>query len=220
MTRVAIYSALYGSYEPAKPLSVGESTPAYMFTDDPKLTIDGWTVIYEPRPVTLEGRDSPMYQAKWWKTHPREALGYSADVAIWIDASITVAPGFVDKALVWLGSDDWAMCKHPGRGCIYDEAVVSLSMPRYQGIGVQEQVDYYRQIGHPANWGLFANGVSVRRLTPAVLNLGYQWWWECATRTWQDQLSMPVLVRLAEDLKWNTNIVWGDGWSAADHPAG
>lgn len=220
MTRVAIYSALYGRYEPAKPLPVGESTPALMLTDDPELTIDGWQVIYEPRPVTLEGRDSPMYQAKWWKTHPREALGYSADVAIWIDASITVQPGFVDKAQGWLGSDDWAMCKHPGRGCIYEEAAVSLTMPRYQGIGVQEQIDYYREIGHPVNWGLFANGISVRRLTPAVLDVGYQWWWECATRTWQDQLSLPVLVRLAEGLKWNTNIAWGDGWSAADHPAG
>jgi hypothetical protein len=219
--RIAVYSALYGGYEQPKPLPKVLPCFGYLFTDDPDLEAPGWHVIYEPKPVTIPELDTPMMQAKWWKTHPREALGYTADVAVWIDASVTVEPWFITTCLTALRDDDWAMVKHPGRDCIYDEAAYSKTLPRYGGAKLDEQTAYYREIGHPEHWGLFANGVSVRRLTPAVLDVSRQWWWECATRSWQDQVSLPVLVRLAGDgLKWNTDLGWCDGWVVADHPPG
>lgn len=221
MTRVAVYSALYGNYEQPKPIFVDEyeDVPAYMFTDNPDLVAPGWNIVYEPAPVTIPELSTPMMQAKWWKTHPRRALGYTADVAIWLDASVRVAVDFIDTAVAALGDDDWAMVRHPGRDCIFDEVTYSKTLPRYGAAKLDEQAAYYREIGHPVHWGLFANGASVRRLTEPVLQLSEQWWWECATRTWQDQVSLPVLVRLAGDsLKWNTNLGWSQGWWAEDHP--
>lgn len=223
MTQVAIYTALYGNYEPVKPMPDGMTVPCILLTDDPGLVAPGWQVVHAPGRVTLPGRDGPMMQAKWWKTHPVEALGVAgvaADVSCWIDASMTlVSADYPALCLDALGGDDWSMVRHPGRDCIYDEADFSLTLPRYQGIGIEDQVEYYRTaVGHPKHWGLFACGANVRRHTAAVEKLCGQWWWECATRTWQDQVSLPVLVRLAgSELKWNVNIPWSTWWAVQDH---
>lgn len=223
MTRVAIYSALYGRYEAAKPLPVGMTTPCYMFTDDPELDAPGWDIRYVPAPVTLDGwRSSPLMQAKWWKTHPDQAFGHAFDVTCWIDASMTLlSADYAELCLDALGIDDWAMVKHPGRDCIFDEAAVSKTMPRYADADIDAQVAYYRQIGHPEHWGLFACGANVRRMNRVALDLSHAWWWECATRTWQDQISLPVLVNLPafQDLAWNTNIPWSEWWAVANHSA-
>lgn len=221
MTQVAIYSALYGAYEAPKPLPVGMTTPCYMFTDDPDLEAPGWIVRYQPGRVQLDGwRSSPLMQAKWWKTHPDEAFGHAFDVTCWVDACIDIHhANYAERCLEALGDDDWAMVKHPRLNCIYDEAAVSKRLPRYAEADIDAQVAYYREIGHPAHWGLFACGVNARRMNRATLDLSHAWWWECATRTWQDQISLPVLVNLPvfAGVRWNTNIIWDGWWGVYDH---
>lgn len=211
--KVVIYSAMYGGYEPPRWLpDLGVS--AIMYTDDDRLDAPGWEIRY--RPVLTY--DTPMMKAKYWKCHPHVAAP-DADVTLWLDASMTVlVPDYVQRCLDALGDDDWVMVRHPGRDCIYDEADVSLTMPRYANAGIREQVEAYRNMGHPPHWGLFANGANVRRHTPAVEELNDQWWFECTNRSWQDQISLPVLVRLAEErFKWNTNMPWGEWWMAGQH---
>lgn len=225
VTQVAIYSALYGAYEAPKPLPVGMTTPCYMFTDDPELEAPGWIVRYQPGRVQLDGwRSSPLMQAKWWKTHPDEAFGHAFDVTCWVDASMTiVSADYAQQCLDALGDDDWAMVAHPGRSCIYDEAAYSKTLPRYREADLDGQVAYYRDtLGHPAKAGLFACGANAIRHNDRTLSLLKAWWWECATRTWQDQLSLPVLVRLPvfSEVKWNTNIPWCLWWDVQNHPPG
>lgn len=233
---VAIYSALYGGYDSVKPIDAG--VPAYMFTDQPDLDAPGWTVIHRPHrivsrngPAELVG---PMLAHKWWKTHPDEAISIATNAiwatgmwrSIWIDASITPEPGFVDKALAALGNDHWAMVPHPWRTCIYTEADYSASLARYAGLAdrIRVQAAFYRSIGHPADNGLIATGVNVRRHTANVLHVSRLWWQECLTWTHQDQISLPVLLRLERarltqdpPLRWNTNIGWMEGWGLWPH---
>jgi hypothetical protein len=220
---VAIYSALYGGYDTAKPINT--DTPAYLFTDQPALHAPGWTVIYEPHHITTRNGPpdlvAPMLAHKWWKTHPAAAVP-DADTTIWIDASITIDPGFVDKTIAALADDEWAMVAHPWRTCIYTEADYSATLPRYAGLAdrIRQQAAFYRSIGHPDNHGLIATGVNARRHTPAVLELSARWWDDCCTWTHQDQLSLPVLLRLWGMRgweAWNTNIGWTEGWSLWPH---
>lgn len=235
MGEVAIYSALYGSYDTVKPIDT--EVPAYMFTDQPDLDAPGWTVVHRPHRITTRNGPAdlvaPMLAHKWWKTHPAEAieqigghpgLGRLPDVmTIWIDASIVPEPGFVDKALSALGGDDWAMVPHPWRTCIYTEADYSASLPRYAGLAdrIRAQATFYRGIGHPDNAGLIATGVNVRRHTAPVILLGQQWWDDILHWTHQDQISLPVLLRLAGEwgdrVRWNTNIGWTEGWQLWPH---
>lgn len=218
---VVVLSALYGAYEWPKPVPQQLGVPAVMMTDE-DLPESGWEyrkvrpgIVTEfPDPAATVG----MMRHKYWKCHPHLAVP-DADVVIWVDASISIlVDDFVDRCLEALGDDDWAVVPHPARGCIYDEASFSGHLARYDRGSLDIQAQFY-SLWHPPNWGLFATGFSVRRLTPLVQEIGEQWWWECSTRTHQDQVSLPVLFRLAEEkgLKWNRNLPWGDWWGLAPH---
>lgn len=221
--KVVLYSALYGNYEAPKPLP-DLGIPAIMYTDNPDLEAPGWQVILASDPSVKGDALSAMMAAKYWKCHPAEAVEKAgepyADVSLWVDASMTIlVDDYVQRCLDALGTDDWTLVQHPARTCIYDEAEFSaLLSPKYDIAGLSAQAEYYRSIGHPARWGLFANGANVRRHTPAVMKVCEQWWWECTGRSWQDQVSLPVLIRLAgEELKWNTGMPWGEWWSVGWH---
>lgn len=236
MTEVVIYSALYGGYDAPKPVDQG--VPTYLFTDQPELDAPGWSVVHRPHRIVSRNGPAelvaPMLAHKWWKTHPAEAIEQATNAiwatgsvtSIWVDASITLEPGFADKALAALGDDEWAMVPHPWRSCIFTEADYSASLPRYAGLAgrIRAQADFYRNVvGHPANWGLIATGLNVRRHTADVIELSHLWWQECLSWTHQDQLSLPLLLRLLtvdpalRQIRWNRNLGWMEGWGLWPH---
>lgn len=228
--RVALYSALYGEYDAVKPLPANLGVPAVMYTDNPDLDAPGWElrVVRHDRGAAAARASwnpelvAPMLEHKWWKTHPDEAVGDLANTSIWIDASMEIiVPDFVERCLSALGGDDWACVPHPARTCIYTEATFSAQLPRYDGRAIARQAAFYSDVvGHPANWGLFASGHNVRRHSSKVRRLGYQWWDDNVNWTHQDQLSLPVLMRLYaqnEGLTFNTRLPWHEWWALHPH---
>lgn len=212
---VALYSANYGRYDAPKAV-VGVEVPCVLYTDNPDLVAPGWEVRVEP----LSDIATPMLRAKWWKTHPGLAVG--GDVSIWIDSSMTPLGGFTDRCVAALGEDDISFTPHPWRDCIYDELEASVGLPKYNADAMREQCSYYEDVlGHPRKWGLFASGAMVRRHTPDVLRMGEDWWTENALRSWQDQLSLPVVLRATErSFKWNSKLPWAQWWGYTDHGVG
>jgi hypothetical protein len=222
--RVGVYSAIYGSYERrVKPLPPDLGVPAVLYTDDPHLPAPpGWQVRVRPLGIaTFNGSPAataPMLAHKWWKCRPDLAMP-DVDVSLWLDGSMTVCVDrYVQRCLDALGDDDWVAVAHPARNCVFDEAAFSAQLGRYDATAVLAQADYYRSIGHPPGWGLVATGANVRRHTDAVIQLGRDWWWENVTRSHQDQVSLPVLLRLAGDrVRWNTRMPWGGWWGISEH---
>lgn len=220
---VVLYSAIYGGYDLPKALPEGLDCQAVMYTDW-AATYDlaraaGWEprLVGEPRPEGERQGAQSMLRHKWWKTHPLEAAP-DADVSLWVDGSMTITvPDYADRCLDALGADDWSAMRHPWRSCVFDEAAYSTTLPRYANAGLLEQAEFYRSIGHPADWGLIATGANVRRHTATVERVSDQWWWECRTRSHQDQVSLPVLFRLAEDLRWNDRLPWWAWWHLGEH---
>lgn len=226
MTKVALYTAVYGAYErtvwPAR-----VSCPAYFYTDSEDMARAAEAKGWEPRivrhsVVTLNGEPritEPMLNHKYWKCHPELACP-GVDVSLWIDGSMEiVVDDYVEKCLQALGQDDWSCTPHPERIDIFKEADYSAVLTwRYDHDAMIRQRDHYRGIGHPADWNLFATGANTRRHTPAVIELGEQWWTECLAWSHQDQLSFPVLLRLyADRVKWNKNMPWAQWWGLHIH---
>lgn len=189
-----------------------------MFTDSldtaNEATKLGWNVLI----VKMDPMWSSMLQHKWWKMHPGAACPDS-HVSLWIDGSMEIiVDDYVGKCLNALGDDDFVTVKHPSRSCIYDEAWFSAQLPRYDAQGLHRQVEYYRSIGQPDHSGLYATGANVRRINAATRELGKHWWWENLSRTHQDQVSLPVILRIMGDrIKWNTNMPWGEWWGIYPH---
>lgn len=206
---VTLVSAIYGGVDLPKPVTV--DVPAVMFTDDPDLHAPGWEVRYLP----LVNIGTPMLRSRYVKCLPP----VDDDVTLWVDGSLTLHPGYVQRCLAALGNAEWALMPHPWRDCIYDELGVCLGLPKYPPEQMRAQCDRFRSEGHPEHWGLFACTAMTRRHTPRVQALCEAWWWENLHGSWMDQLSLPPLLRTS-DVDWQTTMGgWCEWWDRTEHVA-
>jgi hypothetical protein len=157
-----------------------------MFTDDPDLVAEGWQV----RVVSLPGH--PRMAAKRFKLMPSVYVP-EYEFRVWMGASHRlVSPTAVQESMGSL-QNGMAMHKHPGRDCVYQEALASLPMEKYKREPISAQVRAYREQGHPEHWGLWACGTIAS--TPEADPIFADWWREITTWSYQDQISLPVVCR-------------------------
>jgi hypothetical protein len=224
--RVGLYTAIYGGYEKPKKLPARFEIDAVLFTDNQDLADEAEALGWMPRvvPHHFESPNGdpkivvPMLNHKYWKTHPEHALP-DYDISIWIDGSMEiVVDGFVDKCLAALGDDDWACMRHPARNCIYPEAEYSATLTwRYDAPSILAQAEFYKAF-HPRDWGLIATGFCVRRHNRYVTALCRDWWHEIVHRNHQDQISLPVLMRIHQDyVRMNYNLPWHEWLHHYEH---
>jgi len=137
------------------------------------------------------------------------------DEALWVDGSFEVQdPSFARDVFEYLEAASIALCLHPERGCIYDEANVCHLMAKYCDQNIVGQVAYYRDQGFPAKWGLFAAGIVARRNDdPKIRHLNEAWMEENEKWTYQDQLSLPyVLWKLGIKPAIFRQYLWNSRW--------
>lgn len=204
-----LYTAIFGGYDTLKqPKSQDASCDFVCFTDQkmpPR--VGAWRVIH----VKTGHEVHPRTQAKQFKilSHRvfpggRLALRYApwsrrrrVDLSIWVDASLQIKSAtFVTDMRNRLGDGHWAMFVHPDRDCIYDEALVSMTMRKYRDLPIRPQMETYRSVVPPHS-GLYACTVIVRREPSGErLERAHELWWnENITWTYQDQLSLPFVLR-------------------------
>lgn len=194
MNRIAIITAVYDRYDDLKPAlpQDGHHVDWVFVTDDEDLknetTAQGWRVVYEPRPGV-----HPNRAAKRPKFLPWEYT--DAPASIWVDASFRIVSETF-AADVLPHADPIAQFVHPWRDCLYDEADAVLGLKKYSpDTEVHAQKAAYRQGAHPEHWGLWATGIIARQHTDQVRELGRAWLTETDTRTFQDQISHPYVLR-------------------------
>ncbi len=206
-------TAIYGGYDQPKPHPEHRDVDEWRcYTDNPDLTSPHWNVIHSPLPFA-----NPRMNAKWHKTHPPA----DAERVLWLDGSVVLTnPEYVDEIMSGLDIAPLAMFRHPDRDCIYDEAYVSSLMTKYQGHDVFGQVEKYRTMyGWPQHGGLWASttfGCIPRLFAP----FGAAWFTHCELLTYQDQLSLPVLLERyglkPEPINGN---LWRNDWFGVAHHA-
>jgi SAM-dependent methyltransferase len=189
----AIVTAIYGRYDQLRPVlpQTGLDVEWVVVTDNPDLAdgVPGWRVVHEPRPGL-----TPMRASRPPKLRPWEYT--TAPASVYMDASVWVtSPTLVADFLA--AADPVASFAHPDRDCVYAEAVVAAAQRRYAAEPVAAQVAHYRQQGHPEHWGLWENAVIGRHHTPEVIAMGDAWAAEVDQWSPHDQMSFPVVLRLA-----------------------
>lgn len=139
------------------------------------------------------------------------------DLSIWIDGSLQIkSSSFVRDMRQYVYDAPWAMFSHPDRDCIYDEAVVSAAMRKYRNLPLFEQVESYRS-AVPPHSGLYACTIIVRKEPiPAELSdVNRRWYQENLKWTYQDQLSLPYVLRNTDSLLHPARIkesLWHNQW--------
>jgi hypothetical protein len=185
----AILSAVFDSYDEPKPCVRQDVDCEYLFVTDSEQVAEeaatqGWSPIVE----TYSGH--PNRAAKRPKCCPWEYT--DAGFTIWIDGSIRVtAPSFV--TVMREIADPIAQFVHPNRGCVYDEADISLQMSKYASEPIAAQMETYTE--HPRHWGLWCAGIIARYRTPEVEQFGKAWLAEIERWSFQDQVSEAPMLR-------------------------
>jgi hypothetical protein len=231
--KVCVYTAVYGGHDDLKNQPAQSiSTDFVCFTDSSDLRPPAcWKVIRNNRVPRLH----PRMRAKYFKilSHRifpngrpsiRETGAFGVrrmwdryDYVIWLDGNAQIQDAdFSRKVISYVGASGWAMFPHPERDCIYDEVLQSATMPKYHVQPIHEQAASYRTEGYPAKNGLMACGLIARQARADLGGINEMWWRENRRWTYQDQLSLPVVLwrlgrgfdRIEKNLWHNDLISW------------
>lgn len=178
--RVAVYTAIYGKYDPLRTHPTIPGVDFHCFTDDASLQVrTDWIVHVVPSDLP------PRLAAKRPKIiGPQEPPLDTYDVTIWVDANCDfMSSTFVDEVIADLGPDGFALYRNPDLDCIYMQAITCIrGLPLEAAPVLLRQASRYMADGHPEHGGMWACSAMARRRTPK-LDAAMRDWWK-ATRSW------------------------------------
>lgn len=186
---LGLITASYGDHAPPYPVDPTGWLDAVLVSDRP-LQVEGWRTVVHPQPLL-----HPRLAAKLPKVAPWEFLSPDVDGSLWIDASMRLTSDAHSTVTGHLWQSQVAQFPHPERSCIYQEGPPAAALERYDNRALQAQLEHYRSIRFPENYGLWANGCMARIHTERVMNACAHWLGEILRWSWHDQLSWPVICR-------------------------
>ena len=185
-----IFTCITGGYEPVKePQHINPDWDYVCFTDqEPPYPGTSWNVRTLQAPEDL----STVKKARWHKTHPFE-LFPDADIIIWIDGSFVIKGDldeFVEKRSP--ESARISTVKHPQRKCIYEEQATVIKLRKDHSENT-DQLNVYRKMGMPADYGLTETGILIYRKHQETILFCATWWKEIDNGSHRDQLSFDYV---------------------------
>jgi hypothetical protein len=206
------------------------------FTDCPVLpSVAPW----EFRPVhrvysaDMSGRTDMARTSRLPKILPHLMLPADADYSIWIDGNFQLRKPASEIINEELRTEDWAVHRHPARGCMYEEGALLQKLKRetpndwtnMDAGELDREIARYAAMGFPRELcTLPANGMIIRRHNGYTNALNEKWWKLFAEGCGRDQLSFPVALWLQGDVSVNrmphypdvyTSPLMKFGWHAA-----
>jgi hypothetical protein len=190
--RPLIVTACLGGYDTLRPQAAQDIEVDWVAVVDRPMDVpEPW------RPFVLGPSDEhPRMAAKVHKMTPFPGF---PDV-VWIDANTEITSQTFARRALAARRNGIAVWRHPQRSCIYAEADASIRLApeKYADQPLLAQVEHYRAEGHPERCGLYACGtVAWDWSRPSAVALGAEWLDECRRWSYQDQLSLPVVLRRA-----------------------
>lgn len=99
-----------------------------------------------------------------------------------------------EMAVSWLQDDrQLAVAKHPWRDCVYDEVKAVVQARKETGKNAFRLAAFLKSAGYPANNGLAATTVLIRRHTEEMRQFNDLWWSMIRQYSWRDQLTFDYV---------------------------
>ena len=195
--RIAIYTCITGNYDkPIEPLYVPGNIDFYIITDMELPENSAWKKIEINSIIQISNFDNTK-KARYVKTHPH-VFFTEYEYSVWVDSNFRVI-GNLEKFIKCIGkvipfASNW----HPDRNSIYTELDACIIRGKDDASILRRQVENYRAIGMPDNFGLIETNMIVRRhMDIKCIELMEAWWNEIVKWSKRDQISLPfVLWRL------------------------
>ncbi|MFK7934766.1 MAG: glycosyltransferase domain-containing protein [Saprospiraceae bacterium] len=186
-----IYTAIFGQKDELKLITPIDGIDYILFTDDPNIKSEVFTVKFVPAVF-----EDPTRNARFYKIMSHQVIP-DYHYSLWIDANIQSTHmdihGLFDQYLM---KHDLAVHLHPERDCIYDEAAVCIEINKDAPATILSQMEKYQNLSYPTNNGLISSSIIFRRNTTSVEQVNEAWWKELDNHSRRDQLSFPYVCDL------------------------
>ena len=179
----------------------------YYFTDS-FITSTDWNIIDDKtinKNIKNMFGNKNMMTAKYYKVQPYDIeILQKYKYIIWIDGSIELRNHhFVQDIIQKIESSylqkNIYLFEHYIRENIWDEYILSCSIPKYSDCDMLNQVEKYMSDMSNINDKnkypkLYECGIIIYRACPSIYNLCHDWWEEINKYGFQDQLSFPYVL--------------------------
>lgn len=195
--RIAVYAALFGSYdEICEPCVVDDKCDYYIFTDQETAADSCWQKIrLTPKEQEDVDRLTDTEKNRYFKM-----LGYRrfADYkySIYIDINLEIYGDITGFTPYADNPSGLALYNHPARDCIYNEAKVCVILGKAKKQDVRRQMKKYSDEGMPRHYGMCECGVIARdNGNEKCLKIMEDWWREFKkSAVKRDQIVFPVVM--------------------------
>jgi len=180
-----IYTIHFGGYDaPHEPVK-SEGWDYIMFTNRTDIKSEVWDVIKVVSPL-------PNYlAARYVYINSHRFIPKEYAYSLMIGGQIHAIGDLNNLDIDFMA--DFNMMKHPCRTCIYKEAGVIERENIDKSLNFQSQMERYREMGFPEEYGLNACGIIGRPSTPVIKMFEKEWWHQVMTGSYRDQLSFDYV---------------------------
>ncbi len=188
--RVAVYTALFGSYDILRePLLQPDNIDYYVLTDQEIPEGSVWKRLDASAVIPAEYQGDLVLSNRWCKIHPHLVFK-DYQYSVYIDSNIWV---FSDLTPLTAGLDSFpvAMFRHKRRDCVYDEVQACLEQKKDTKKSLKAHLEVIRSHGVPSNWGLLEASVIARKhFDSRCVELMDAWWKSFFRNSRRDQIAL------------------------------
>jgi len=188
MNKIVVYSAITGNRDFLRDEQVTDGADFICFTDNASLRSNVWEIRKACNLFNDSNRNAKMHKVlahKYLRNYK-----YS----LWIDGNLNLkvpVKSLIEKYLV---SADLALYKHHEFTCMYNEVGHCISRKLDNVDNMEDQVNYYKNLGYPSNHGLFECSIILRHHTFETEELNNYWWTEICRYSKRDQSSFNYVA--------------------------
>lgn len=200
--RIAVYMAIFGSYDiPYEPFVIDSRCDYYLITDQKISAQSVWKNVSESVYSLTSELDS-LQKNRYYKIHPHQIFP-QYDYTIYLDGNIEIM-GYISELVKYINEKTGiALHNMSNRDCVYDEEKACLLLGKGNPDGIHKQLERYRKANFPKHFGMYECPIIVRDNSKMCKSIMEQWWSEFIIGARRDQISLPFII-------WNMGLKFND----------